>query len=545
MKEFIKCPVVPSLVGSRHLTTSRSITVMTYNILAQTLMNRRTSFQYVDKQAAKWKNRRQLLLDEIVDYDADVICFQEMDFYDDFWRDELRDRCGYTSIHQPKMSSHKKALKLYGLTIAYKAQRFDMIDYKLVEYQNLVNHLPEQHHQVQQQQQQQNTNRHYKHKIQFFELCKSNVAQICALKMKQPPPNDRNHRSNNNNVDEYYHIIIVNTHAYWRSNYSYTRLRQFAYLMQQVNRFNRGRDWPVVIMGDFNMVPTSQLYALLTSKETRDSFTNCLQRHDNSSLSEKLSEFLLPSDILQNTSLQEIVKLHKKQQREQEECEKELAQSPPQLSSPLNNRNEESTLHEKLDCKELEMLERRESSKKTKNIDKHDLEWWLNQVDCSLNDDLDEIFDQEHRLNHVCDFLRQHFGKASSSEESLPLLYSAFSNYQQLLSLDEKETTAAVSDAENETNEPQFTTYNDTWHGTLDYMMLLRNSDDDDDGNDNNRSTVLQHQYPSHIVPYELNKIPIESQVKEHVGIPSEKFGSDHIPLVARFHLWPTGTRIS
>jgi hypothetical protein len=55
--------------------SSFKMTIMTYNILAQSLI-KRFLFPYCDKETLQWKYRKMNLLNEILGHRPDVACFQ-------------------------------------------------------------------------------------------------------------------------------------------------------------------------------------------------------------------------------------------------------------------------------------------------------------------------------------------------------------------------------------------------------------------------------------------------------------------------------------
>ncbi|CAG8718231.1 16628_t:CDS:2, partial [Racocetra fulgida] len=69
--------MIPVLSSTAEETSQNRIKIMTYNLLAQSLIRREIFPESGD--ALKWKNRRPRLLKEILYYDPDVSCFQEMD----------------------------------------------------------------------------------------------------------------------------------------------------------------------------------------------------------------------------------------------------------------------------------------------------------------------------------------------------------------------------------------------------------------------------------------------------------------------------------
>jgi mRNA deadenylase 3'-5' endonuclease subunit Ccr4 len=432
MKEKFLKLIHDSSIINRFNETSGSpikLTIMTYNTLAQTLMNRRESFHYVSKQAGRWKNRRQLLMEEIKDVNADVICMQEVDFFEDYWKEEF-EKLGYKSVHQPKTTS-KREIKRYGLCVAWKSDLLELVDYKLLEYQNLSEHLTG---------------------LKFFELCKSNVAQICAFRVK--------------NQQDNYGFVIANTHAFWRKNYAYTRLRQLLYLLDNISTFNEERNWPIVTMGDFNMTPSSVVYQILTGKRefTRDD--------------PLLKELLLPKDLLENTTFREIQELKRNQLEKEDKKSDELPKS---------------------------MQDVKDSH--------HSLEWWLDKVHFSLHDH--SIFDPEQRLNHVMEYLKHRM-------DNLPVLHSVFSQYCELddsIYPIDKRPVEWLEDGVAQ--EPPYTHYVDDWCGTLDYFLLVQDCD-----MKGFKNQYPSHILPSKIAPIPHEEevttqtaLPNESRGSDHVPL--------------------------
>ena len=76
------CPVDEALSTAR-------FSVVSYNLLAQSRI-RGPKYPYCGRGVIKWQLRRKLLLDEIGSLRADILCLQEVDNYESFWRPELR-----------------------------------------------------------------------------------------------------------------------------------------------------------------------------------------------------------------------------------------------------------------------------------------------------------------------------------------------------------------------------------------------------------------------------------------------------------------------
>jgi hypothetical protein len=83
-----------------------------------------------------WENRQSLLFNEIVCYDADVYCLQDVDHFSDFWYPRLT-TLGYGVIY--KQRTQEKDYHPEGILIAYKHDRFQLAKSLILE----LNHSPD------------------------------------------------------------------------------------------------------------------------------------------------------------------------------------------------------------------------------------------------------------------------------------------------------------------------------------------------------------------------------------------------------------------
>ena len=77
------------------------VTVLTYNVLADLYATSRM-YSYTPSWALAWNYRRQNILKEIVQHDADILCLQEVqsDYFEDFSRANSGSR--YTAVYKKK-----------------------------------------------------------------------------------------------------------------------------------------------------------------------------------------------------------------------------------------------------------------------------------------------------------------------------------------------------------------------------------------------------------------------------------------------------------
>ncbi|EFC44439.1 predicted protein [Naegleria gruberi] len=215
-----------------------SFTLLTYNILAQSLFNRREGFSYCNHKAALWTVRRENLLNEIEFYNSDIICLQEVDKYEEFWKDKLKE-LGYSSFYHAQYNPSKNFREMpYGLAFAFKSEKFELVESEviLMEQELLSN---SQHLNI-------STDESVLEKEEIKHS--GNIAQIFVLKSKESEDG----------------LLITNSHLFWRPECNYVRLRQLMLLIAHTLSVNhRYSNYPVLSVGDFNTTPNSIIYKLL------------------------------------------------------------------------------------------------------------------------------------------------------------------------------------------------------------------------------------------------------------------------------------------
>ncbi|TPX60780.1 hypothetical protein SpCBS45565_g07421 [Spizellomyces sp. 'palustris'] len=231
-------------------TPLRSITIMTYNILAQCLC-RRELYPYCGKNDLKGKTRFPMIIEEITKrHRPDIACLQEVDHFDDLLAPELQS-AGYDYEYLKKNPEKEFG---HGLCILWKKEMFA------------------------------------KHKCQsiFFDdsplthptpvtPVTHNIGQLLALKFLLPSLSPAH-----GGVPG---VVITNSHLYWRPRAQYEKLRQAYVMLEEVVRFKRNieeeeqpypserstpadslRSWPVFLCGDWNTSPEDGLYRCLTKQ---------------------------------------------------------------------------------------------------------------------------------------------------------------------------------------------------------------------------------------------------------------------------------------
>ncbi|KAJ1668321.1 RNA exonuclease ngl2 [Coemansia sp. RSA 1813] len=216
------------------------LTVMSYNILCQTLI-KRIRYPYASKGSLKWKSRRNTLLNELEYWCADVVCLQEMGI--NHWNEDF-DR--FFNANGYKSRFFFNIFKSHGVTISWKSKQFHIIDELNVSMDRSAEVCGES-------------------------LSTQNVALVVVLR-RGPEPGSAGASSTETGTEEQINtfgkapgVIISNTHLYWLPGGCYERLQQQIVLLRGVKAMQQKYPgFPVISCGDFNTTPDDAGYDLLT-----------------------------------------------------------------------------------------------------------------------------------------------------------------------------------------------------------------------------------------------------------------------------------------
>lgn len=208
----------------------------TFNILSEMYATEQM-FGYVPSWALKWETRKEMIVDEIIKYNLDIICLQEVvtQSFVSFYRDYLNSRLGYDSLFYPKskastMTSNFNSVD--GCATFWKKQKYSLIEHKCVEFTKLIL-----------------SDRKYNENEDIINrnVNKDNIALITVLKSKE------------------YMLIVANVHLTWDPEFKDVKLMQCIILIEEITKMKL--KYPLagfVIAGDFNVLYESGVYDLLT-----------------------------------------------------------------------------------------------------------------------------------------------------------------------------------------------------------------------------------------------------------------------------------------
>jgi len=226
MDPFAKHTIVPFMGRLwRHdtPTTAMEFTLVTYNILAQMYTKH---LKLSDMKVVDWSVRKQRLLDELKSYQSDIVCLQELDMYKKHWLGVMSE-IGFDSTHVEKTG------KRNGCGTFWKRDRFEKVGHLALPLEELY-HLIE------------------KHVDERF--ARRDVANLTLLR----------------EFESGKLMLIVNNHLAWDPEYPEVKLCQIFYVLKATHRFLRnlernGQPVSVVLCGDFNSLPGSEVYDLITT----------------------------------------------------------------------------------------------------------------------------------------------------------------------------------------------------------------------------------------------------------------------------------------
>ncbi|XP_046749678.1 protein angel homolog 2 isoform X2 [Diprion similis] len=199
------------------------IRLFSYNILAQYLLETHSYlYKHHNQCSLEWETRKKLLIQEILEAQATVICLQEMQ--EDHLNEFLKPFKEHKYNHLYKKRTNDKN---DGLLLMFRSDVFDLIEYENVEFFQSGTDL----------------------------LNRDNVAIIVKLSLKNSPETQ---------------IVIATTHLLYNPKRNDIRLGQTQILMAELERIafikntSGPKYHPIILAGDFNLQPKSGVYKFIT-----------------------------------------------------------------------------------------------------------------------------------------------------------------------------------------------------------------------------------------------------------------------------------------
>lgn len=244
------CPFEIRHAFTTNKLSGRSFRITSYNILAnvysETSLSKDTLYPYCSPYALSMDYRKLLILKELLGYNADIICLQEVDSRI-YKHDLMLSLCtlNYGSVFNLKNDMQE------GVVTFYNQERFDKLDsdHSIISQGISLDGFNTIWSQIR--------NEDLK---QTF-LNRNTIIQTIALKSKE-----------NSEI-----LVIGNTHLYSRPEADDIRLLQAYYGLMYLYSFaekikaeNVECNVSIIYCGDFNSVPESEVYQLIIKKHIYD-----------------------------------------------------------------------------------------------------------------------------------------------------------------------------------------------------------------------------------------------------------------------------------
>jgi len=201
-----------------------SFSVMTYNILSHKLADRHTYlYSSCNSNYVNWKYRRDNLALEILTYNADVVCLQEVDCteYQNFFKG-IMEKSGYTGFYKQRTGIEEDGLALFVKNNVYTVLHHQTIEYKMPDISPTLD--------------------------------RDNVALIAILEHKVSK----------------IRVCVATTHLLFNPNQGIIKVAQYQTMLLTIREMlKNNKDYdaniPVVVTGDFNTHADSILYNYIVS----------------------------------------------------------------------------------------------------------------------------------------------------------------------------------------------------------------------------------------------------------------------------------------
>lgn len=205
-------------------------TILSYNILADYLVRDHWNKLYfhIPNFLLDWKQRKRSIIFELGLWSADILCFQEVDRFEDLKEDlELR---GYNGIWK-----RRTGVPMDGCAIFWRSSRFKLLHEESIEFGKLG--------------------------------LRDNVAQICVFQSLDQGKDNETSASTSSSSDGN-KVVICNIHVLFNPKRGEIKLGQVRVLLNKAHAVSTLWDnAPIVLCGDFNSTPKSALYNFIAEQK--------------------------------------------------------------------------------------------------------------------------------------------------------------------------------------------------------------------------------------------------------------------------------------
>uniref|UniRef100_A0A1D1Y351 Carbon catabolite repressor protein 4 5 n=2 Tax=Anthurium amnicola TaxID=1678845 RepID=A0A1D1Y351_9ARAE len=224
----------PWVFSSRDFSSCKDrFVIVSYNILGVENASKHPDlYQHVKPKNLDWDRRKGRIRRELMRYNPSILCFQEVDRFDDL--SNLLHEDGFVGVHKGRTGEAND-----GCAIFWREEQFTLLHQADIEFQE-------------------------------FGL-RNNVAQLCVLKMLH------NHLYTSTCAKSGVQavgiqcdrtLLVGNIHVLFNPNRGDIKLGQMRLLLEKAHEISE--EWgktPIVIAGDLNSIPQSALYQFISSSE--------------------------------------------------------------------------------------------------------------------------------------------------------------------------------------------------------------------------------------------------------------------------------------
>ncbi|KRX09383.1 Endonuclease/exonuclease/phosphatase [Pseudocohnilembus persalinus] len=213
-------------------------TIMTYNILADYYEPYQWMVQF-NPEYIKFEYRRKQIIERIKNLSPDIICLQEVDEYESFYKQQL-ENLGYISEYQ------QKDQKVEGILIGVKKEKFKIVEKQIIKLNEDIKDIKFLSNKLQK-------------KIFKPQVAMIIIAEVLGLKQEQKQQ-----------------ISICNTHLFWDPKQVYCKYLQACHILDIFNnKLSKDQQQNLVFCGDLNSIQKCDTTALFHHKK-RPCFENIL-----------------------------------------------------------------------------------------------------------------------------------------------------------------------------------------------------------------------------------------------------------------------------
>ncbi|KAI9890854.1 MAG: Glucose-repressible alcohol dehydrogenase transcriptional effector [Vezdaea aestivalis] len=196
------------------------LSVLNYNILCDKYATK-SQYGYTPSQALSWDYRKELILNEIQEQNADVVCLQEIDnqSFNDYFRPKLA-YADYKGVFHPKSRARtmgdNEAKLVDGCATFYKNAKYILLDKQIIDFANSAINRPDMKGE---------------HDMFNRVMPKDNIALITFFENRMTGSR----------------LIVGNAHIHWDPVFKDVKVVQVAILVEQINKFaEKYSKWPAV-----------------------------------------------------------------------------------------------------------------------------------------------------------------------------------------------------------------------------------------------------------------------------------------------------------